>query len=217
MALIANEILKETPVQEICDTFKCNRGAVQTTQQQALNFSGMMAAFCERLCWTDYSILFLRISEKINWQVKEELLDLMQIPSLRPERARVLYNADFRSIEDVASNCRADNMVKLFAKNDGFVTHRQSNAEDLTLKYEYLYSFSHKVLAEAKAILIKRKFDPDSTANNYLALGITTDNLFGGPDLMMLSDSSSDDSVDEESDLDELVGAIELEDDENSN
>jgi hypothetical protein len=32
MALIANEILKETPVQEICDTFKCNRGAVQTTQ-----------------------------------------------------------------------------------------------------------------------------------------------------------------------------------------
>jgi DNA polymerase theta len=52
----------------------------------------MMAAFCERLCWTDFSILFLRISEKINWQVKEELLDLMQIPSLRPERARTLYS-----------------------------------------------------------------------------------------------------------------------------
>jgi DNA polymerase theta len=51
----------------------------------------MMAAFCERLCWTDYSILFLRITEKINWQVKDELLDLMQIPSIRPERARTLY------------------------------------------------------------------------------------------------------------------------------
>ena len=56
-----------------------------------MNYSGMMAAFCERLCWTDFSVLFLRISEKINWQVKEELLDLMQIPSLRPERARSLY------------------------------------------------------------------------------------------------------------------------------
>jgi len=88
---MANEVLKETPVNEICENFKCNRGVVQTIQGQALNFSGMMAAFCERLCWTDYSILFLRISEKINWQVKDELLDLMSIPSLRPERARTLY------------------------------------------------------------------------------------------------------------------------------
>jgi hypothetical protein len=143
----------------------------------------------------------------------------MQIPSLRPERARVLYNNEFRTVEDIANNCKADQMVKIFAKNDGFVTHRQSNADDLTLKYEYLYSFSHKVLAEAKAIMIKRKFDPDSTANNYLAMGITADNLFGGPDLMMLSDSSSSDSsdqADQDSELDEIVGAIELEGDENS-
>jgi len=68
----------------------------------------MMAAFCERLCWTDFSILFLRISEKINWQVKEELLDLMQIPSLRPERARVLYNNEYKTVEDVANKCRPD-------------------------------------------------------------------------------------------------------------
>ena len=120
-------------------------------------------------------------------------------------------------MEDVANKCKADHMVKIFAKNDGFVTHRQSNAEDLTLKYEYLYSFSHKVLAEAKAILIKKKFDPDSTANNYLALGLTTDNLFGGPDLMLLSDSSSSDDSDKDSEeLDEVVGAIELEDEENN-
>lgn len=179
----------------------------------------MMAAFCERLCWTDFSILFLRISEKINWQVKEELLDLMQIPSLRPERARVLYNNEYKTVEDVANKCRPDLMVKIFAKNDGFVTHRQSNAEDLTLKYEYLYSFSHKILAEAKAILIKKKFDPDSTANNYLALGLTTESLFGGPEMMLLSDSSlSEDS--EDSDISEndnqIEGVVELEDEENS-
>ena len=87
-------------------------------------------------------------------------------------------------------------MVKIFAKADGFVSHRQTNADDLTLKYEYLYSFSHKVLAEAKAIMVKRKYDPDATANNYLALGVNNDTLLGGAELMMLSDSSdsSDDS-----------------------
>ena len=50
---------------------------IQTVQQQAMNFSGMLGAFCERLGWTDYSALFLRISDKINWQVKEDLLELM--------------------------------------------------------------------------------------------------------------------------------------------
>ena len=77
MALAANEILKETPINEICDEFKCNRGNIQTIQQLALNSSGMMSSFCERLCWSDYSTLFIRITEKINWQVKEDLLDLM--------------------------------------------------------------------------------------------------------------------------------------------
>jgi DNA polymerase theta len=78
MAMMANEILKESPISEICATFgNCSRGVIQSTQQMAMNFAGMMAAFCERLCWTDYSVLFLRISDKINWQVKEELLDLM--------------------------------------------------------------------------------------------------------------------------------------------
>ena len=80
----------------------------------AVNYSGMISAFCERLFWTDYSSLFLRINEKINWCVKEELLELMQLPSLRPERARALYNADLKSVEDLAKNATIEKMVKVF-------------------------------------------------------------------------------------------------------
>lgn len=70
MALMANCILKETPIPEICAIFgNCNRGIVQTCQQMTMNFAGMMSAFCERLRWTDYSALFMRINAKINWQV----------------------------------------------------------------------------------------------------------------------------------------------------
>ena len=71
----------------------------------------MMAAFCERLCWTDYSILFLRISEKINWQVKDELLDLMQLPSLRPERARTLYQSGLTTVEELVSKSTVEQLV----------------------------------------------------------------------------------------------------------
>ena len=55
-------------------------------------------------------------------------------------------------MDELVETQSVDKLVKLFAKNDGFVTHRQSNAADLTLKYEYLYSLSNKIYSEAKAI-----------------------------------------------------------------
>lgn len=170
-----------------------------------MNYSGMMAAFCERLCWTDFSVLFLRISEKINWQVKEELLDLMQIPSLRPERARSLYESSIQTVESIVDLDSVDKLVKIFAKNDGFVTHRKSNSDDLRLKYDYLYSLAHKVLSEAKQISIKRKFDPDCTMNNYLQQ--QPHKLLTDADYVLLSDDEGDSSLDEydeEESLDDL-------------
>jgi hypothetical protein len=68
-------------------------------------------------------------------------------------------------VDELVETQSVDKLVKLFAKNDGFVTHRQSNAADLTLKYEYLYSLSNKIYSEAKAIQLKRKYDPDCTVN----------------------------------------------------
>ena len=188
MALVANEVLKETPISEICDTFKCSRGQVQTVQNQALNNSGMMAAFCERLCWTDYSILFLRISEKINWQVKDELLDLMQLPSLRPERARTLYQSGLTTVEELVSKSSVDQLVQLFVKNDGFVTHRLSNGSDLKIKYEYLFSLSHKVMSEAKQLLLKRLHDPDCSKDQ------AQQDLQNVGEYLMVSDSSDSES-----------------------
>ena len=80
----------------------------------AVNYSGMISAFCERLYWSDFSALFLRINEKINWCVKEELLDLMQMASLRPERARALYNSGLTSVESVAKDSTIEGMVRVF-------------------------------------------------------------------------------------------------------
>jgi len=120
-----------------------------------VNYAGMMAAFCERLCWTDFSVLFMRISEKINWQVKDELLDLMQVPSLRPERARALYQEDITTVAKICELNSVHALVKVFQRKDGFVSHRKSNSDDLSLKYNYLFTFASKVLSEARAIQMK--------------------------------------------------------------
>ena len=58
MAMVLNDILKETPIAELCMLYGLKRGDIQSMQQHAVNYSGMLAAFCERLFWSDYSILF---------------------------------------------------------------------------------------------------------------------------------------------------------------
>lgn len=168
--------------------FNCKRGDVQTLQALAVNYSGMISAFCERLYWTDYSSLFLRVNEKISWCVKEELLDLMQLTSLRPERARALYNAGLQSVESIAKESTIEGMVQIFQTNDGFMSHRRSNEGDLKIKYDYLYTLASKISSEAKLIMVKRKVDPDRTIMSYLQEPIKLDH-----DYILDSDYSSED------------------------
>ena len=59
-------------------------------------------------------------------------------------------------------------MVKIFDKNDGFMSHRRSNEGDLKMRYDYYYTLAHKVYCEAKMIMIKRKVDPDRTMMSYM-------------------------------------------------
>ena len=48
-ALIIRDLLAETGLQQICVSYALKRGDVQGLQSNAVNFSGMVAAFCERL------------------------------------------------------------------------------------------------------------------------------------------------------------------------
>ena len=92
----------------------------------------------------------------------------MQLPSLRPERARALYNAGLTTVEAVAKDASVEKIVKIFSKNNGFVSHRKSNQDDLKLKYDYFYTLAHKVYCEAKMVMVKRKTDPDRTLMSYM-------------------------------------------------
>lgn len=72
--------------------FQIERGEIQAIQALASNFAGMLTAFCDRANYQDLSIIFLNASDKINFSVKEELLDLMRVKSMKAEKARGLYN-----------------------------------------------------------------------------------------------------------------------------
>ncbi len=114
----------------------------------------------------------------------------MQMQSLRPERARALFNAGLTSVELVASDSTIEGMVRIFQQNDGFISHRKSNEGDLKIKYDYLYTLASKVSSEAKLIMVKRRIDPDRTMMSYMQQSpVNSADL----DYILDSDYSSDD------------------------
>ena len=70
--------MTEMPMAELLRKYGgLKRGDIQSFQSNSRDMSGMMATFCERLFWNDFSILFQRINERLTVCVQEDLLNLM--------------------------------------------------------------------------------------------------------------------------------------------
>ena len=120
--------------------------------------------------------------------VKEELLELMQLPSLRPEKARVLYLQGIKGIDQVLQ-AKIDDIVNIFDKVESYQSHRKQNEEDLELKYRYLYTLAHKVMAEARLHRLNNPIDEDGSAPKEFKLGKKVQS-----DYLLDSDQEQDES-----------------------
>lgn len=79
-----------------------NRGALQTLQQSAATFAGMVTILCERLGWYRMQRLLSDFQPRLNFGVQRELVDLVRIDGLTADRARYFYNNGFRNAASVA-------------------------------------------------------------------------------------------------------------------
>jgi hypothetical protein len=68
---------------EVCAMFKVPRGTVQGLQESAGRFSGMVAAFCERLGWSDMEGLVSKFQSRVSFGVKSEIVELTEIPFVK--------------------------------------------------------------------------------------------------------------------------------------
>lgn len=73
--------------------------------------------------------------------------------------------------------------MDIFVSNEGFVSHLQSNQGDLNLKYGYLFPFAKNLISEAKAIVQKKKYDPECSRSAL------QQEALNGSELIMLSES----------------------------
>ncbi|CAH1799446.1 unnamed protein product, partial [Owenia fusiformis] len=114
-ALVLHDLINEVPIMKVAQKYKCNRGMLQSLQQSAATFAGMVTVFCNRLGWNNLEILLSQFQNRLTFGVQRELCDLVRISLLNGQRARVLYNGGYETIAALAN--ADDNDIEHLLRN----------------------------------------------------------------------------------------------------
>lgn len=102
-SLALQDLVNEVPLSEVSTKFQCARGFLQSLQQSAATFAGMVTAFCRQLGWKNMEILVSQFQDRLHFGIHSELIELMKLPSLNGIRARSLFNSGYETISSIAT------------------------------------------------------------------------------------------------------------------
>ncbi|KAL6029950.1 hypothetical protein STEG23_028878, partial [Scotinomys teguina] len=114
-SLVLLDLISEVPLKEINQKYGCNRGQIQSLQQSAAVYAGMITVFSNRLGWYNMELLLSQFQKRLTFGIQRELCDLIRVSLLNAQRARFLYASGFLTVADLA---RADiSEVEVVLKN----------------------------------------------------------------------------------------------------
>ncbi|KZC14173.1 DNA polymerase theta [Dufourea novaeangliae] len=102
-ALALHDLVREVPLNTVCKKYGCCRGVLQSLQQSASTFAGMVTQFCKQLGWDCMELLVSQFQARLQFGVCRELLDLLRLPMLNGLRARSLYKQGITNVADLAT------------------------------------------------------------------------------------------------------------------
>ncbi|OXB76233.1 UNVERIFIED_CONTAM: hypothetical protein H355_014641 [Colinus virginianus] len=123
------DLISELPLKDMTKKYGCSRGQLQSLQQSAATYAGMITVFCNRLGWHNMELLLSQFQSRLTFGVHRELCDLVRVSLLNAQRARMLYNAGFVTVADLAKASPGD--VAAALKNSvPFKSSRRAVDED---------------------------------------------------------------------------------------
>ncbi|XP_070597995.1 DNA polymerase theta isoform X2 [Erythrolamprus reginae] len=123
------DLINEAPLKDVAKKYGCNRGQLQSLQQSAATYAGMITIFCSRLGWHNMEQLLSQFQSRLNFGIQRELCDLVRISLLNAQCARALYNAGFITVADVAKGT-LEEVENVFRNAAPFRSTRRAVDED---------------------------------------------------------------------------------------
>uniref|UniRef100_A0A8C5FX72 DNA-directed DNA polymerase n=1 Tax=Gadus morhua TaxID=8049 RepID=A0A8C5FX72_GADMO len=106
--LVLQDLVKEVPLATVASRYNCNRGQLQSLQQSASTYAGMVTVFCKRLGWSSMELLLSQYQTRLSFGVQRELVDLVRVSLLNATRARALYAQGLCTVAELARATVAD-------------------------------------------------------------------------------------------------------------
>ncbi|KAM6382615.1 LOW QUALITY PROTEIN: DNA polymerase theta [Alca torda] len=123
------DLISEVPLKDMTKKYGCSRGQLQSLQQSAATYAGMVTVFCNRLGWHNMELLLSRFQSRLTFGVHRELCDLVRVSLLNAQRARTLFNAGFVTVADLAK-ASPDDVAGALTNSVPFKSVRRAVDED---------------------------------------------------------------------------------------
>ncbi|XP_060792093.1 DNA polymerase theta isoform X2 [Neoarius graeffei] len=123
--LVLFDLVNEEPLGVVAKKYSCSRGQLQSLQQSASTYAGMVTVFCNRLGWHNLELLLSQFQSRLSFGVQRELCDLVRISLLNAQRARTLYSAGLVTVAEVA-RANITDVEKALRKAVPFKSSRQA-------------------------------------------------------------------------------------------
>ncbi|KAI2800730.1 hypothetical protein BLOT_012302, partial [Blomia tropicalis] len=98
VALALNDLVREIPLTEVAARYRLSKGNIQSLQQQAATFAGMLSTFCGKLGWSSFEVLIEQFQPRLSFGVHRELIDLMRITFLTSTISRQLFSKGYETL-----------------------------------------------------------------------------------------------------------------------
>ncbi|KAE9543083.1 hypothetical protein AGLY_002994 [Aphis glycines] len=101
-SLLLYDLINEVPINTVVLKYGTSKGLLQSLQQSSSTFAGMVTQFCKRLGWSSLELLISQFSERLQFGVQRQLVELLRLDCLNSITARTLYNAGIQTIPELA-------------------------------------------------------------------------------------------------------------------
>ncbi|KAF9814110.1 hypothetical protein SFRURICE_000105 [Spodoptera frugiperda] len=206
-ALALQDLVNEVPLADVAAKFQCARGFLQSLQQGAATFAGMVTAFCHQLGWKNMEMLISQFQDRLHFGIHSELLELMKLPSLNGMRARTLFDSGFESIASIAS-AGANTIENILHKSVPFQSEKGREDDDCDdirkrnkIKSIWITGYCGITTKEAAENLI-------AEARRYLSLEIGVTEIKWDSKSSTSNFASNDNNVEISNKIDEITSPL---------
>lgn len=112
------DLIEEIPMWKVQQKYNLDKGTLQSLQQQASTFAGMLSTFCQRLNWKTLAKLFDEFQPRLSFGVQLDLIDLVRLPCVNSMIARQLFNKGYEDISSLINLKPKDIELALITSKD---------------------------------------------------------------------------------------------------